>query len=63
MEDLYDRMAGGIMIVGDLVELVLGVRSERAYLEDVARPLSLVRTSSAALSSESRKTASVWRTG
>jgi len=55
-------IAGGIMIVGGLVELTLGVRAERASLEDVARPLSLVRASSAALSSESRKTASVWRT-
>jgi MFS family permease len=55
-------IAGGIMIVGGLVELALGVRADRASLEDVARPLSLVRTSSAALSSESRKTASAWRT-
>jgi hypothetical protein len=49
--------------VGGLVELALGVRAERASLEDVARPLSLVRAASAALSSESRKTASVWRIG
>jgi hypothetical protein len=56
-------LIGGIMIVGGLVELTLGVRAERASLEDVARPLSLVRASSAALSNESRKTASAWRTG
>jgi hypothetical protein len=48
------------MIAGGLVEVALGVKAERASLEDIARPLSLVRASSDALSSESVKTASAW---
>jgi MFS family permease len=56
-------IGGGAMIVGGLIEIALGVPAERASLEDIARPLSLVRTSSAALSSESRKTSSAWTAG
>jgi MFS family permease len=56
-------IGGGAMIVGGLVEVALGVRAERASLEDIARPLSLVRASSGALSSESRKTAAAWHGG
>jgi MFS family permease len=55
-------IGGGIMIAGGLVEVAFGVRAERASLEDIARPLSLVRSSSDALSSASRKTAAAWRT-
>ncbi len=54
-------VAGGVMIIGGVIEVALGVPAERASLEDVARPLSLVRSSSSALSSESRKTAAAWR--
>jgi MFS family permease len=35
-------IAGGVMILGGLVELVLGVRAEGRSLETVARPLSMV---------------------
>ena len=54
-------VGGGVMIIGGVIEVALGVPAERASLEDVARPLSLVRASSSALSSESRKTAAAWR--
>src|SRR5258705_1957906 len=50
-------IGGGIMIAGGLVELTLGVRAERASLEDIARPLSLVRASSAWVSRQSGHTA------
>jgi MFS family permease len=56
-------IGGAAMVVGGVVEAFLGVRAERASLEDVARPLSLARASSDALSSESRKSALSWRTG
>jgi hypothetical protein len=35
-------VGAGVMILGGVVELVLGVRAERKPLEAVARPLSLV---------------------
>ena len=53
-------IGGGAMIAGGLVEVALGVKAERVSLEDVARPLSLVRASSDALSSESVKPTSAW---
>jgi hypothetical protein len=35
-------IGAGVMIIGGVVELLLGVRAERRPLEPVARPLSLV---------------------
>ena len=54
-------IGGGVMIAGGLVELAFGVPAERASLEDVARPLSLVRASSDSLSSEGFKEGTAWR--
>jgi hypothetical protein len=36
-------LGAGVMVVGGLVEIVLGVAAERKALEDVARPLSVER--------------------
>jgi MFS family permease len=36
-------IGAGVMIVGGIVEIVLGIAAERRSLEDVASPLSLVR--------------------
>ena len=38
-------VGGGLMVLGGVVELVLGVPAERKSLEVVARPLSLVPAS------------------
>jgi hypothetical protein len=35
-------IGAGVMVVGGLVEIVLGVRAERRPLESVAQPLSAV---------------------
>ena len=43
-------IGAGVMILGGIVEIVLGVSAERKSLEDVARPLSLVRKASESLS-------------
>ena len=36
-------IGGGVMIIGGLVEVVLGIAAEGKSLEEVARPLSAVR--------------------
>jgi hypothetical protein len=36
-------IGAGVMVVGGLVEIVLGIAAEGRALEDVARPLSVVR--------------------
>jgi len=43
-------IGAGVMILGGIVELLLGVAAERKSLEDVATPLSLVRKASESLS-------------
>jgi MFS family permease len=43
-------IGAGVMVLGGIVELVLGVAAERKSLEDVASPLSLVRRASESLS-------------
>jgi MFS family permease len=36
-------IGGGVMIIGGVVEIVLGIAAEGKSLEDIARPLSVVR--------------------
>jgi len=43
-------IGAGVMILGGVIEIVLGVSAERKSLEDVASPLSLVRKASESLS-------------
>jgi MFS family permease len=43
-------MAAGVMILGGLVEIVLGVDAENRSLEDIAKPLSAVRIRAEGLS-------------
>ena len=43
-------IGAGVMILGGIIEIVLGVSAERKSLEDVASPLSLVRKASESLS-------------
>ena len=43
-------IGAGVMVLGGIVEIVLGVAAERKSLEDVASPLSLVRKASESLS-------------
>src|SRR5436305_2066360 len=42
-------IGAGVMVLGGIVEIVLGVAAERKSLEDVASPLSLVRKASHSL--------------
>jgi len=43
-------IGAGVMILGGIIEIILGVAAERQSLEDVASPLSLVRKASDSLS-------------
>jgi MFS family permease len=43
-------IGAGVMVLGGIVEIVLGVAAERRSLEDVATPLSLVRKAADSLS-------------
>ena len=43
-------IGAGVMVLGGIIEIVLGVSAERKSLEDVASPLSLVRKASESLS-------------
>jgi hypothetical protein len=43
-------IGAGVMVLGGIVEIVLGVAAERKSLEEVASPLSLVRKATESLS-------------
>ncbi|MFC0082009.1 MFS transporter [Aciditerrimonas ferrireducens] len=47
-------LGAGVMILGGIVAWFFGVNAERTALEDVARPLSLVRPGASAVSAQSR---------
>ena len=45
-------IGGGVMIIGGLVEIVLGIAAEGKSLEEIARPLSAVRMAAAESASD-----------
>ena len=47
-------IGGGVMIIGGLVEIVLGIAAEGKSLEEIARPLSAVQMAAAESASELR---------
>ncbi len=52
-------IGAGAMIIGGLAETILGIAAERKSLEDIARPLSLVRKAAGSASQRVRQTAAM----
>jgi MFS family permease len=50
-------IGAGAMIIGGIAEIVLGIAAERKSLEDIARPLSLVRKAADSVSQRVRQKA------